>query len=198
MDLKFIAICILAYDTVVVYGLARGRSMNVDTRFFQLLHEKRSVTDVCVRAQGISHFYYVYFFAKITQNGSKFAAYQTASENDDLLTNLVCLEVVILGYYHFAALSKTRDRRHSRGTPPTMRTFLFTGAGCISPRPSSSLPIKGLTVQRRVNVLARSVMQVKQRRKNICWIIPGGRKITMMRSRSFWIIIVESASGDWL
>lgn len=90
--------------------------MNVDTGFFQLLHEKRSVTDVCVRAQGISHFYYVYFFAKVTQNGSKFAAYQTASENDDLLTYLLCLEVVILGYYHFAALSKTRDRRHSRGT----------------------------------------------------------------------------------
>lgn len=83
--------------------------MNVDTRFFQLLHEKWSVTDVCVRAQGISHFYYVYFFAKITQNGSKFAAYQTASENDDLMADLLCLEVVILGYYYSAALSKTRN-----------------------------------------------------------------------------------------
>lgn len=135
--------------------------MNVDPRFFQLLHEKRSVTDVCIRAQGISHFYYVYFFAKITQNGSKFAAYQTASENDYLLTNLLCLEVVILGYYHFTAFSKTRDRRHSRGPPPTTRTFLINSERIyeekIFSRPLSAVFYPGHRLYNRESVEMREL-----------------------------------------
>ena len=96
--------------------------MNVDTGFFQLLHEKRSVTDVCVRAQQV-----------------------TSAHYEDLPF-----------YWCRLYFSKT---------------FIF----------SSNQRVNGTTAGKCAGPFCHAS---EAARENICWIIPGGRKITMMRSRN--------------
>lgn len=103
--------------------------MDLYADFFELLHEKRTVPYVSVRAELVAHLYDVDFLSFVAQAGCQLSAYKAAAENYNLIANLIFLQMVILCYEHLVRLSETRDRRYHRFTSSaydkSVRSFLL-------------------------------------------------------------------------
>ena len=87
-----------ADDAVFINFLTCAVCMNFDPDLVHLFHQKRTISDICIRTQLRAHFYDLDFFALIGEAYRELTAYQTAAENYDSILDLVLFDARSAGF----------------------------------------------------------------------------------------------------
>ena len=95
-------------------GLTGGVQMHLNT-LLQLPHQDRPVTDVAVWCQRVPHFHQMDCLPLLIQVHSTLAPGKTAAQNNNTLSNLVLLHVIVIDHHHVVAMNTGQGRHNRRG-----------------------------------------------------------------------------------